>query len=101
MEPSDNSPGPDPKIARLVPKPGLSESVHQQVLALAREVLQATELGEVETLLVIVKHKNGTWSTHQSAVVDFAQAIGWLEVLKVGWIEAFRKAMAGPGGPLV
>lgn len=73
-------------IVRLATKPTAAEIVRQNVVEVLRDVLAQAEKGEIATIAMIIEHTNGAWSDRTSDTINFRNAIGHLEILKLEWI---------------
>lgn len=75
----------------LVPTPTAAEKYKKACVEILRERLAQAEAGDIESLVLIVKHADGTWSDDRSGVDGFPEAIGRLEITKHAWITAFLR----------
>jgi hypothetical protein len=54
-----------------------------------REALAEVEAGRVETVLVILKHPDGSWTDKRSLCMNFPEAIGRLTISIQAWINGY------------
>ena len=77
------------KSIGIVPKLTLPEQSRADVVDILRRALNKAEAGEVETVLVIMKHPDQTWSDERSIAMDFPEAIGRLEIVQHAWMTQY------------
>ena len=78
----------------LVPKPKASDEVRGSVVRLLRESLEQAEAGEVNTVIIIASHPDGTWTDLCSSTDKLSEAIGRLEITKQAWIAEYLRERA-------
>lgn len=75
---------------RLIPKQTAAEEIKADVISILREHLERAERGEFDGVVVICRRSDGSWCDERSALVQFSDAIGKLEIIKHDWIRQFR-----------
>lgn len=75
----------------LVPKPTLLEQARTDVIDILEKALDRAKSGEIETILVIMKHLDGCWSDERSIAIDFPEAIGRLEIVQHAWMNQYLR----------
>lgn len=77
------------KTIVLVPTPTAAEIFRTACVDILRERLAQAEAGDIDSVVLIVKHADGTWSDDRSGVDGFPEAIGRLEITKQAWVRAY------------
>lgn len=78
-----------PAPVALVTKPKAADEFKDEAVRILREALEQAEAGEVTAALVIVRYPDGHWGDKRSGTMDFADAIGRLEIVKQSWIADY------------
>lgn len=81
------------KVATLAPKPNVREEFRLASIEILRDRLAQAEAGDVASVVVIVKHMDGTWSDDRAGTDTFPEAIGRLEIVKQAWINSYLREL--------
>ena len=68
------------------------EELRAEVIALLRDALEQAEAGDVDEVLILMRHPgDDEWSNLASETLGFAAWIGRIEITKLDWIEQYRE----------
>ena len=77
------------KPIKLATRPPISQQIKDDCVDILRKALAKAEAGDMETVLVICKNDDGTWSDEHSGTMRMGEAIGYLEIIKQEWINRY------------
>lgn len=76
-------------VAQLVTPPSISDEIKESIITELTSLLEQAKNGEFSTFLAVFKRANGRWGHYESGTMDFCEAVGRLEIVKVEWINEF------------
>lgn len=76
-------------VLKLAVPPTLGEEIKQDCVRILKKALIMAEAGEVESVLMICKRTDDTWSDEHSGTLKTSEAIGYLEICKQRWISQY------------
>ena len=71
---------------KLVPPATVSDDIKASVVQILIDVKALAAAGDVDTMIIILGHPDGSWSTKLSGTEKLSAAIGRLEIAKQEWI---------------
>ncbi len=83
---------------RVVQRPTAEDKVQREVLTHAESILALARDGQIDSLVVIMSHPDGSYSELISSTTQFRQMIGQLEVVKQNWIGNYLASLSGKPG---
>lgn len=74
------------KMLTLIP-PVLNEA-KESVIKMLEDALVDAKEGKITCLVMIIQKTGGIWGNRSSRALNFAEAIGQLEITKYDWIQS-------------
>ena len=76
-------------VLTLARKPGVAAVIKDDIVCQLRNALERAERGELEAIVVLMKHTNRHWSWLNSGSLRFPEMVGMLEIQKSEWIASY------------
>lgn len=80
-------------IIKIAKRPTAPDDIRAQVIAHLKEALAEAEAGNVDEILIIMRHPgDDQWTNLATETQSFAKWIGYLTITSADWIAEFKKA---------
>ena len=76
-------------IAKLATKPSITAEAKEDVGKILADLARMFDADDIGEIVTIVKHLDGTWSTHHSAALNRPLMVGYMEMAKQAMIKHY------------
>jgi hypothetical protein len=79
-------------VAQLVTKPAVAAEAKQDAAKIIAGLQHMCDTGDIEEIVTLVKHPDGSWSTHHSASLNRPLMIGYMELAKQSMAKKYLES---------
>jgi len=79
-------------VVFLVPQPSVAEEARKDAAKIVADLQALLDAGDIAEMHIIVKHPDGTWSSHRTSTTSSPDMIGRLEVAKFAAVKNYLES---------